>query len=304
MKRLLLTLSFALLLGSQPLAIRAADDTSSRLTIRLSPVLIEDEASPGESIMEVVTIENLSDSLLPVHARSTAITSADDSGSIKAVPESKVGEVQDWLTFDNDLILDPKKARQIPVRINIPKNATPGGHYAAIFFCPFQPGSNQAAGVSIQSQVGVLFFLTVKGDITRSGHLDQVQAPPVALKSTLPVSVKFTNTGTVHLEPVTTLTVRNFFGQEIDGINGNDQGSLTTLPKSTRIQHYEVPTDLEPGLYRLEVTTKSGNIVSQSSRWFLLLPYQLLLFLAPIVLLLLAGLGWWRGWFKRIRFFR
>lgn len=271
-----------------PLAARAAD--SSRITFRVSPVIIEDEAAPGESISTSLNLENLSDQLVPLSSSVSPITSKDEAGDIQIVAGSKPGEVKDWFMYESEMILDPKKERVLPIRINVPKDATPGGHYAAIFFSPFLPGQDKEGNVSVRSQVGVLFFVTVKGDIRQEGRIDQLKAPLVALQEPVDFRVRYSNTGTVHLRPSTSLAVYNLFGRQVDVVDTSRQGSLTTFPGTRRVQSYRWDGSVLPGVYRVEVKAVSGSLASASNRWFLVLPYPFLVLLIP---LLVWPLGLW-----------
>ena len=55
--------------------------------------------------------------------------------------------------------------------ITVPENATPGGHYGAVFFQDHgsQSGSGQ---VGIHVDYGVLILLTVNGEVISSGSVD------------------------------------------------------------------------------------------------------------------------------------
>jgi hypothetical protein len=267
---------------------------TSRVTVRVSPIIVEDEAAPGESIKTSVNLENLSDGLLPVHSFVVNIGSKNERGDVAIISGTSASSAKDWFEFETDMIVDPKNARQVPIRINVPKDATPGGHYAAIFFNPFTTNSPSDSNVSIQSQIGVLFFLTVKGDTKQQGQISSFNVPTIAFKEPISTEVAYQNTGNVHIHPVTTLSVHSLFGTEVANIATDDQGSLTTFPGTKRVQTYLIDKKILPGIYRASISATSGKLTSTSNRWFLVIPYPFLVLLLPLIWLMVR-LVWRRS---------
>lgn len=268
---------------------------SPRITLRASPVIVEDEAAPGETIRSTVTLENLSDFFLPVRAFASDVYSDDDSGNLSIVHDAGKLTARSWFhTEPPDMILDPKTPRKILVEIEVPKNAEPGGRYVSVFFNTFTPPGEPkpASNFVIQSQIGVLFFLTVKGNITSAGRLARFSTAPLSLRSPVNFNLAVENSGNVHLRPQGTVKVSRLGGKEVGKFNVEDQGSLTALPgkiRSLRLK-WEVPSP-PIGIYKAQVELRSGPAVTlRGTRWFMVIYYPIL-----FLLVIIGLVGWTVG---------
>jgi hypothetical protein len=99
--------------------------------------------------------------------------------------------------------------QKLPVIINVPKNAAPGGYWGVIRFTATPPGID-GTGVSLSASLGSLIFIRVSGDAKESINLEQFYASepgkdtPSGLFETTPLDfvVRIKNSGSVHEQPV------------------------------------------------------------------------------------------------------
>lgn len=72
-------------------------------------------------------------------------------------------QLSTWISLSEPSItLAPGEEKSINFTIQVPEDATPGGHYAAVFFK--NPGSETSAGgnIGINVDYGILILLKVK----------------------------------------------------------------------------------------------------------------------------------------------
>src|SRR5262249_44447811 len=150
-----------------------------------------------------VTVEDISD-MTPSGEPVFSTSSVQDYG------------LSDWVTIPNPVITIPGNGSAIvPFTITVPKLATPGGHYGAIFvtFGATRPEFN---GTGIGYQVGSLIDLRIAGVANEDAQVQEFstdkglyQAPDV----TFTASVQ--NEGNVLLRPRGPIDVTNMFGQKV-----------------------------------------------------------------------------------------
>jgi hypothetical protein len=266
----------------------------TNVKLQISPVLIEDEANPGETITRMVSVTNLSSEILPAQAFAADVYSIDEEGRLGVDGSAGTSSAKDWFRFDREMILDPGVERQVEVTIVVPKNAQPGGRYVSVFFNPLldASGGSDTSKLTVQSQIGVLFFLTVKGDIVKRGEISVFEIPFMNTGSTVRMKTALKNTGNVHLRPHAVIVVRNFLGLTVDEINIEDSGSLSALPGKTRAAVVKWDKAFPIGVYRAEITISNGpGFRLTETRWFIVWNVWL------IVGMILAGVFGWVYWY-------
>src|SRR5581483_686132 len=114
---------------------------------------------------------------------------------------------------------------QIPVKVDLPKDAAPGGFYGAVIVSnapsKLNAGSSTAAAqaATIISRIGSLLFVRVLGPVNQSGRLSDFrikEAGPIYQNGNLTFQVYFNNDGNIHLVPYGYITVKNMWGATID----------------------------------------------------------------------------------------
>ncbi|CAN5186533.1 hypothetical protein BH11PAT4_BH11PAT4_5180 [soil metagenome] len=265
---------------------RAAED----IKLQISPVLIEDEANPGETITRMISVTNLSSQILPAQAFATDVYSIDEEGRLGVDGSAGTSSAKDWFRFDQEMILDPGVERQVEVTIVVPKNAQPGGRYVSVFFNPLFDNADGSGSskVNVQSQIGVLFFLTVKGDVVKRGEISTFDIPFLNAGKTIPMKTSLKNTGNVHLRPHAVIVVRNLIGLTSDEINIEDYGSLSALPGKIRTTTVKWDRAFPIGIYRAEITVSNGpGFRLTKSAWFVVWNVWVIL-----GMMLAAGFSW------------
>jgi hypothetical protein len=139
-----------------------------------------------------------------------------------------------WLQIETGpIVIESGQRAEVPVTINAPADASPGGHYASLFFSSSPPQEGQ---VRISSKVGTLILAEVAGDISEKGSI--VEFGTAGNKSSftrLPITffARFQNSGNIHERPTGTIVITNMFGREVAKVDVNAR-KAATLPDSIR----------------------------------------------------------------------
>lgn len=173
----------------------------------------------------------------------------------------------------------------IPVTVTVPASADTGDHYSVVLF---ERASNAATqgGFNIVSRVGALLLITVQGDIVREGELDLFDsAQPLYWSTPAQLSVRYRNTGTVHLVPVGSIVIRNMFGMTVDDIPVKD---WYVLRNSLRRREILWHPKFAFGRYTATLTLNSAGHATEevATASFWLIPLLPLLGIIVTVLLL------------------
>ena len=187
------------------------DNPSSALGV--SPAIIEEVLSPGQSTTVPVTVFNLTNIPLPIRG---AVRSFIDTPDNLSLEKLEVFDSSNWFSLSqSDFILQPNQERTLTVTITPPENAEPGGHYATIYFQPLIPQSALSTrSLYVSNRVGVLAFLILPGDISEKLTVSTIKTPEFTQYGPIEITVTLTNSGNIHAFPSGIITITNMFGKE------------------------------------------------------------------------------------------
>lgn len=198
-----------------------------------SPV-VQLEADPGENVRGVVKIYNEEASDAALAASFESFEATGETGQPAFIPPQEKNSFLSWFTIDQDsVVLKPQQAIIVPFTVAVPSNATPGGYYAAIFWQTVNNNGGPNSRVGVDSKIGTLVFLTVKGDAKELGMLEDFQVLGGDWQWQQPISfnIRFSNQGNIHLQPIGNIELAGWFGHKKIAIN-DEQGYV--LPGSVR----------------------------------------------------------------------
>lgn len=284
----------ALVLGFAPLG-------ASALTI--SPPLMEFDARPGDSLVDVMKLYNETDEQVTLTASVQNFKAMGESGTPEFV-EGATG-LASWIKVDETTVtLAPGERKSVLFTVNVPGDAEPGGHFAGILWGTGGNATEGASSVGLVAKTGTLVLVRVAGLVQETGRIVEF-ATDKASYDYLPANfgIRFENTGNVHLKPAGTLEVKNMWGNKVASMNVNEE-LANVLPDSIRKfeakwQKSEVPAGASEwqmerqnfawGKFTATVVMNYGiggqTVTAQTSFW--VFPWRVTLFYVVLIVLVL-----------------
>ena len=244
--------------------------TAQALTI--SPPRFELDANPGSIINQTIKLFNETEETRIFYPAVQDFAARGEAGEPGFVEKAETPyPLSDWVKMDfSPISLGPKERKEVQFSVEVPDNAEPGGHYAAIFFSTQPPTEIiGATPIAIAGKLGSLVLLKVGGEVVESGKLLEFNTfDKKNFFTHLPVDfyLRFENLGNVHLKPQGTLKITGILDITATPttLMVNEAGG-NALPKS--IRRYDV-TWTRPGAISAGVQGGTLNILEElKAQW-------------------------------------
>jgi len=276
------------------------------ISLSVSPTLFDMTASPTQDWSSNVRVINANEVPLQIYTDVVNFKPSGEAGRGSMAPvlsdESNGSTLAEWITIQNtEQLIPAEQTVSIPFTIDVPDDAAPGGHYAAILIGTRSFDSTQGTSqVETAQVVTALVFLRVAGDVQETGQIrDFTTSRLISEAPAMDFSIRFENTGNVHLQPQGNITITNMWGKErgVLPINQNSQFG-NVLPDSIRKYTFSWTGDwsfADIGRYKAVTTLAYGDQTKKfadSTTTFWVIPWRALLLVFGIV----GGLGWFVIW--------
>lgn len=311
------TVGAVVLFGALGAPVFGKDPATVGLTI--SPPSYELSANPGDVLNDAIRITNDSPDPITFEMSAEDFKVEGTEGSVAVAPEDTANAFSKWFKFPvTQFKLNPKESTTAAYRVEVPKNAEPGGHFASVLFKPTITSSPTNTGAKVVQRVGSLILMTVSGAVVESGKVEKLSAKSfvgswdevtgtdgktkilVAKDEKLgdekqawwfdhgPIALDLLvkNEGNVHFKPAGTVTIYNLFGQKVAQLNIDPRNVFPGgLRRTTVIWPAKT---LWGGYYRAQVAAVYGSEhkVLTAETVFWAFPKAILI-IAIIVLILL-----------------
>jgi hypothetical protein len=289
-----LTTALVCLPGVAAAATATAAAGQSGEGLSVSPPLISASANPGQSEVLQIRIQNITSQPLILTSTSVDFGAKGEDGTPQLLFNETTStrySLKYWIAPIENPTIQPQAAITVPVTINVPANAEPGGHYGIIQFTGKPPTVTGGSGVAISASIGVLVLFTVNGNITH--HLTAL--PLIVSQNGKPgkfyqygplgVSLLIRNDGAVHEVPTGNLTVSNLFGGKpivlpVNPLKGN------ILPGTIRKFNQKIVKKSLFGYFTIKgnLTYDTNKILVVPATSFWVIPYKLVIIVLLIVI--------------------
>lgn len=265
----------------------------SQIQMKIQPTMFEERADPGQEFVRTLTISNLSSieqSLFPT-ARDIVGIGPDNQPiySDEAGDDSGMS-LASWITFDQrSLVLRPNGSASITFTVKVPKDASPGSHFAGVFLA-YRPEIERQNATGVGYDIGSIVNLQIAGEVDVKSLIREFSTSKVVYGEP---KVQFTsrveNLGNVFVRPRGIIEIEGMFGKRFDPLPVNENGA-GILPKNTRtFETNWAPDGFQIGRYRATVSLSYGEANAQQTLYstldFWVLPVGTLL---PVFGVLLA----------------
>lgn len=276
---------------SPPLATAAPSSNDVGQALEIAPPVISLIANPGQTLRTNIALRDVSTTKLIVQGQVNDFEADGEDGTPKLLldeGETSPYSMKSWIRPLTTVTLKPKQIENLPVVIDVPKDAAPGGYFSVVRFTATAPDLD-STGVSLSASLGALVFVRVNGKAAEKLTISEFSVETKnGLKKTLFESLpidfiaRIKNEGNVHEQPAGQITINDMFGKNIARLNVN-LPPRNILPGS--IRRFEVPLDSKVlgktqlfGRYTADVrmTYGEGNKVITDSITFWVIPYKLI----------------------------
>ena len=277
----------------------ASAATATGQGLEISPPLVDIKANPGQVVQQKINVRNVTNGTLVVKAQFEDFVANGEDGRPKillAKGDKSPYSIKDWLTAPETITLASGQRQTVTVGINVPANASPGGHYGLVRFTGTPPELD-TTGVSLSASVGTLMLVTVSGDVKTSASITELYASHNNDRGSLfeygPVLVttRVKNTGNVHFKPSGTIQITNMFGKDVLVSQFNKTNS-NVLPGSIRKFENLLNQKNLFGRYTVKVDVVYGpdNSITTASTTFWVIPYKMIAIVILAIVLLVFGI--------------
>ena len=209
----------------------AALDVAPAQTLEVSPPSQEVVGNPGSVVSVKAKIRNRGTASINVKVRVEDFTAAGQEGQISLV-DNGAQSLTAWtvLSLDN-FKLAAGEAKEVVASVTLPGGVA-GGKYGAFVFSVI--GDEASANSAVLSQeLASLFLIKITGAVKENIEITQFSAPSFVEFGPVPFSLKFTNSGNVHLKPFGLVNVRDIFGNTVKDIVV--RGETNVFPGASRV---------------------------------------------------------------------
>jgi hypothetical protein len=188
-----------------------------------------------------------------------------------------------WVMFSsNEVALAPGETQDVTYAVGVPLSAEPGGRYISLFAST--DANKTTSGVESRQQVASLLYITVLGNVSRTGHLVSLTSPWLISGDSI-WEMALQDTGTTHYD--------SRYSMQIDDLlwNGtvfSSSGEALILPGTIRLISNKLPAPAWPGLYRVVYFIGLGdNPAVTKTRLVLYMPIWATILVAILIIVLI-----------------
>lgn len=285
----------------------AQSGTENSAGVRISPAIVEERIDPGSTFSGMLNVTNLESATRTFYVLVRNIKSLGPDGQPVFAKEGEPTgfELSDWVTAGTDSItLAAGEEGHISFAINVPTNASPGGHFGGIFLSA-EPPKQRTTGAGVGYQVGTIMNLRIGGNIVEDAQIREFSTDKL-LYSAAEVSftVEVENQGNVLVRPRGPIDITDMFGKKVATIRINDDGAAV-LPNARREFRATWEGDgLFFGRYQSLVGLvygEDGRKTISSAASFWILPLRIILPVGGGILLLILLVYSLMKWYLRRR---
>lgn len=139
-----------------------AQKTAQQQTLRITPIFINMQLTPGSISTYEVKIDNLLPTPLGIKASVESIDATDEENGISFNIPKQNDPFVSWINFsDKDFIIPENQSKTIKLNVKTPENAKDGGYYAVAFFTPIVSKPLEKKYPTVVSRVGSVILASI-----------------------------------------------------------------------------------------------------------------------------------------------
>lgn len=193
---------------------------------------------------------------------------------------------RDWVEVQKEVFLKSKEDIQIPVKINIPQSAPPGGHFLAIWVGSGAP-KKEPGQVGIVSRVASLVFINVRGNAIYKVDVSKFNAKRIVWNFPVKFAYLIKNEGNTYITPKGFIDIKNIFGKEVAILPVNPK-EYQILPNTEKLLETEWQGKFAFGIYKAIFNMNYGENNSLNfNYWFVFLNIKYLIIILILIVFII-----------------
>jgi len=271
------------------IGVASAQDLSRTVTL-VYPSL-EHKLDPGARAEGITKIINDSSTALTFNLNVQDFIVTDTIGTPNILPPGTLNDKYSaaaWIgVTPNKFTLQPGEKQTLNYYIQVPKDARPGGHYAAIVYTPEVKAGATGTGSTVNSQLGSIFYITVNGPINQQTLVSKFFANPFQEYGPVNVLTQLKNLGDLHVAPQGVITVTGLFFNKTQTLP-----TRNIFPQAARDFSNTFGQTLMIGRYKATLLASYGtnnNLPLMATVYFWVFPWRAALVIALALIALTLG---------------
>lgn len=200
----------------------------------------------------------------------------------------------DWIKLPYDKAVIPSgDVLKVNFKVEVPKNATPGGRYAAIIFetvGQLQSGESESSS-AVSSRIVGLVSIRVNGPVVESAFVNIFRLPKFLEFGKIPVYFEILNKGGYHINPKGQVTLTNWMGKEIEKVTIED---INIFPNAKRIYETKLGETWMFGKYKVNLVASYGDqgktVLAENFVWVIPVTVIVIIIFSILIAILTAYL--------------
>lgn len=189
-------------------------------TFTIVPPTIQFQVKQNDQLETKVKVRNETDNPLTFTIFIRDFIVEDKEGTPKILAPDTADNrwsASKWMAVSPDTLTIPgRSSGEAMLYIQVPGDATFGGHYTAVIFEPATKDSIGGTGASIITQSASLVYLHVLGPIKELGQITKFTAPKFSEFGPIKIDTEIANLGDLHFKPVGTVEIKDLFGRNLE----------------------------------------------------------------------------------------
>lgn len=269
--------------------------TTTGRSVTISPPSLSFSVKPGDKAEGRLGLINDSSEDILFDILSYDMIVTDNQGTPEILPAGTIANnkysASSWVGVDTPTVLVKANSRvNITYYAQIPADAGPGGHYAAIVYRPKRIETTSGSGAAINAQLATLIYFDVAGDIKENANIKKFSAPGFSEYGPVKLTTEITNNGDTHIKPAGTLTVKNMLGKVIVS---KEIATTNIFPGGiSRLIEDSVGKKWMFGKYEAQVTAsygRSNNLPLMATAAFWVFPWKIAVLIVALIAAAVLG---------------
>ncbi len=272
----------------------------TNLPLVVYPARNQIEVEPGEKQVLTITFYNQSSEPISGYFKIADFIVDNINGEPRLIDDINLAppkySASNWIKLLYDRATLPANEKiDLQITINVPKEANPGGKYAAVFFqtsetLPNKSQSEEQKGTGTALRIASLLYIKVKGQIKEKALISRFFAPYFFEYGPIKIDLDIFNRGDYHITPKGLITLTDIFNKP------TDQKLLpekNIFPDSLRTYQIELGKKWMIGKYKVNLEASYGEtgqaLTSNLYVWIFPWRVALIILLTLIIVILLIN---------------